>query len=520
MPLILWACCGMIAGIVFAEAMPPAVLLALGASVMLSVLAVVLRGDGLVGRVCMCLVAAGCGASLFWVNRSHWESHQLSNWHEEYVSVRGLVYSEPDRRDVYTNYRLHIVSLTDATGRYQTADARILLRHERYPEYAYGAVLEVYGLLEEPFETEDFSYKDYLQKEGIYSVMQRVRSVRQVDAGKGNPAMAAILAIKHRLEQTINRLLPEPESSLLAGLLLGVRRGFSASFQDDLRRTGTTHIIAISGYNISIIVMLLQKMMDKRISRKRQLPVFTVGITIFVILVGASASVVRAAFMGWLLLLAGHYGRLSRVTLSLLVASACMCILDPYTLWDIGFQLSFLATGGIIWVYPCMEQSAFYQRLQKKQEQVQEGISNTPTGIRKTVRGFVLAMQSYFWESLLVTLSAQVLVLPVILHNFGNLSWISPLVNIFVLFPIPWAMLLGFMSVIVGLVSPIMALPFTGLAWVVLHYIVRVIELFSAAGIGFSEISFFSLEMVVLYYAAAAAGILFIHTRQREGTHG
>jgi competence protein ComEC len=386
------------------------------------------------------------------------------------VMFTGILIEEPDRRDTYTNYRVSRVVLQEQEGK-SMSDTKlvgtVLVQAERYPEYEYGDRLTIAGMLEEPQDFDSFSYKNYLVHQGIYVVMSRVHIVK-VDAGHGSPLIAGLVHIKSTGERVINALLHEPESSLLAGLLFGVKRGFSEAFTGAMKTTGTSHIVAMSGYNITIIIVILQKFMQRLLPRKKQLPVFTLGITLFVLLVGGAASIVRAALMGWLVLLAAHVGRSARVTTSLLVASLVMLILNPHTLWDVGFQLSFLATGGLIWIYARVGQWQWVQRLQALG-------TSTPPEQSSRLKNILRGVWRYGQETLLMTLSAQLLVIPLLLITFGQLSIISPLVNVLVLFSIPAAMLTGAIAVGVGLFSHLVATPFVVLAWLPLKYVVLVI---------------------------------------------
>jgi len=522
-PIINLLCIFLVIGIFCGDHIALQLGIAVGIFLLCIILAFAFRSDRLVFTICVCMAALLVGMMLIWNKTNSDQRKSLVNLHDEEVVLVGKIYQDPDRREGVAYYRVRVEKVYFEDNWYE-AGTRIMLRAERYPEYEYGDVLQIAGKLEEPPEDEDFSYKQYLIRQGIYSWMQRSEQVDRIGQNQGSVFLASIFRIKHTLESQINELWPEPESSLLAGLLLGVRRGFSEEFQDALKRTGTTHIIAISGYNISIIVLLLQRLMSQTIPRKKQLPIFTIGIILFTILVGASASVVRAALMGWLVLLAAYLGRLSRVTTSLLLASSLMIILNPFTLWDLGFQLSFLATAGIIWIYPLVGQSSWYKKVLEDRKPKSNDQDNGLNDQAKASKGRLFRLSQkvysgswvYVWETLMVTLAAQVLVLPIILYNFGEISLISPLVNLFVLFPIPAAMLFGFLAALLGFISPLLALPISFVAWVILHYIVEVIRFASGFPIALITFSHFPIQLVVAWFLLVAALAWYIKRQTKN----
>ncbi|MBU1956882.1 ComEC/Rec2 family competence protein, partial [bacterium] len=213
----------------------------------------------------------------------------------------------------------------------------------------------------------------------------------------------------------------EPHGSFMAGLLLGSRKGIPEHLMQSFNTTGLTHIIAISGYNITLVIVVISGLFGF-LSRRWKVFACSFFIIIFVIMVGASAAVVRAAIMGVISLIALFFGRQYFVIIGLFGAAFFMNLWNPKILvYDIGFQLSFLATFGIV---------VFADRIER----------------------YFRWMPSFFGmrEAVLMTLSAQILALPVIILNFGRLSVVSPIANVFVLPLIPLAMLFGFFAVLFG----------------------------------------------------------------------
>ncbi|MFA5052393.1 MAG: ComEC/Rec2 family competence protein, partial [Patescibacteria group bacterium] len=273
------------------------------------------------------------------------------------------------------------------------------------------------------------------------------------------------------------------------GILLGAKKAMPDSLMTDFNRTGITHIVALSGFNITIIAVALSAL-GQRFSFPRRVSFWSscTAIGLFVIMTGAQASAVRAGVMGGLVMVGRELGRLSRITNALVFAATVMLIANPRILvFDAGFQLSFLATLGLVYLSPVFEKW-FTSR-------------------------FVPAWLS---TTLAATMSAICFTAPLMAYQFGRFSLVAPLVNVLVVPIIPMVMGLGFGAVVLAL----MWLPlgqvagwFVGLA---LRYVVSVAEFFS--GFGFSSVAVSRLSWMwpVLWYAALVFGIVWYKHKQRK----
>ena len=217
------------------------------------------------------------------------------------VRLTGLVVDEPDVRDHYINLRLQAESLQQGEAA-RPVDGLVLVRAPRYPLRFYGDRLTVTGRLETPPVFEDFSYKDYLARFGIHSMVRRP-SLELVDSRQGSPFWTAMLAFKARASQTINRVLAEPYASLLNGILLGIETGIPRQLYEQFNLTGASHIIVISGSNISLVAGILLLLGQRLIGKRAAPPLAMAGVLLYTFLVGADAAVCRAAVMGiiWVL---------------------------------------------------------------------------------------------------------------------------------------------------------------------------------------------------------------------------
>lgn len=334
---------------------------------------------------------------------------------------------------------------------------RILVTTNAFPRREFGDVLELSGRLEEPKNFTEFDYVTYLKKDGIRLTMfypeikpgsleisfsERLRLGLYVN----------IFKIKNIFQDSVNLSVPEPNASFINGILLGTRQNIPDDLKEAFSATGTTHILAISGYNIMIIseAVLLGLVW---FFRRRVSFWISVGVIIlFVILTGASASVVRAAVMGLLLSFAHGYGRLYDQKNSIILAGAVMVYANPFVLvFDIGFQLSFAAVLGLIYLYPFINSK----------------LSRVPDiGEIK--------------ELALMTISAQVAVLPLILYYFGKFSLLSVPANILILPFIPVSMLLGFITGLFGMIYGPAGRLAGYLAWAVTDYQLSIVKYFAS----------------------------------------
>lgn len=250
----------------------------------------------------------------------------------------------------------------------------------------------------------------------------------------------------------INQLLPEPHAGLLAGISFGIKATLSKNLTNDLIKTGTLHIVALSGMNISIVASLVSLTLLRFISR-RTTSLLTIGMILsFVWFVGISPSAIRAAIMGSLSLLAVILGRANWPIFTWILAVSSMLLLNPLWIGDLSFQLSALATLGII---------------------LFGGQKNAHVTYRQGSFGW---LKNFLTDDLRVTLAAQVFTIPIILANFHRISLVSPLSNVLIGWTIGPLTVAGWMVAVLGTIWLPLGQVVAWVVWVPLQYLLTIVS--------------------------------------------
>lgn len=383
------------------------------------------------------------------------------------IELTGTIVAEPDERE--TSLRL-IFSPDLPAGVEKKAVGKIILAVGKYPAYFYGERLRARGKLEAPenFKTaagRTFDYQHYLAKDDIYYLINQADIERiGLDESLLVRARAKLFDFKKLFLRRLGRALPEPHNALLSGIAIGAK-GLSREWDERFRVVGLSHIVVLSGYNITIVAEAAGKVL-------RFLPPFAgifaggAGVILFTLATGASSTAVRAAIMALVALLARATGRVYQSLDALFLAAFAMVLFQPKILVsDISFQLSFLATLGVIAGPPLIK--SYLTWLPAK---------------------FALR------ETATTTLAAQLSVLPWILYKMGNLSLVALPVNLLVLGLVPATMLLGFLVFL--LPYP----PVTYLAYLLLSYDLLISKFAAKVPFASVNIAYFPLWLTALVY--------------------
>ncbi|MBM4425255.1 MAG: DUF4131 domain-containing protein, partial [Chloroflexi bacterium] len=420
------------------------------------------------------------------------------------ATLEGYVIDEPDARDTYVNLRVAVDTLlADSSDAAIPVSGIVLAQVPRIPQINYGDRIRVQGDLRQPPTYEDFDYADYLARQGVYSILRRARA-SVIDGGEPPWQLQwqfvifrPIYTVKGAALAAITRTFPEPQGSLLSGILLGVDANVPPSLQEAFRTTGTTHILAISGFNVSIIAGLFTKIFQRVLGQKQAIPVTIAAIAAYTVLAGADASVVRAAVMGSLVLLSGGFHRPSNGLASLAAAAFIMTLYNPGTAWDVGFQLSVAATLGLILYAEPLTQAAirFLARFM------------SPKTVERVV-GLV-------GEFSLLTVAAQITTLPLIAYYFRQISVISLVANLLVLPVQPAVMILGGIATLGAMINTTLGYWLYWLAWPFVAFTIVVVEALAKVPLAAIPIDQFSIGALFGMYAALF-GLTWFYSREPE----
>lgn len=382
-----------------------------------------------------------------------------------------IVYKDGQR----VAFQARLSDVPEIDGRFQhftlaePSAPKLFISTARYPEYLYGDVLKIRGTVEQK------DFPDYSISTLSYPKIAKLPN--------DNIFYSLIAGVRQQISATFAKDLPATSASLLMGIVFGIKEAMPKNFEDALRTTGVMHVIAASGMNVSMVSGAVFLVLSTFINRRKAI-LLSLGVIIFyAFLAGLESSIVRATIMAGIAFTASYSGRQYYGFLALCLTAYIMLIGNPGYLVDVGFQLSFLSTLGILYISP--------PKLHTTKEQ----------GVRRThwYQGVI--------DDVEVTVAAQIATLPIMLFTFGQYGLLSIPVNALVLWTIPILMVLGSIAAICSLILPILAKPFLYLALPLLLYFQTVVS--QAARLGWIfTVGTFSWTFVAGYYLLLAAIIL------------
>jgi competence protein ComEC len=414
------------------------------------------------------------------------------------VEIQGMVTEDPDIRDRYCLLTFSASEIIVNVEK-EVVSGTALIRVPRYPTYHYGDVLKVSGEMETPPQFEDFDYKSYLARQGIYSVIY-YPGLEVLDHGQGLKPLQWIHSLRERLSASLARALPEPQGSLAQAILLGLRGNIPDSLYAAFSRTGTAHLLAISGLHISIIIAMLLSFGILVFGRQRSIYIWlTLALMwLYAMLAGMHPPIIRAAIMGSLFLIAEYLGRQRSAIIALAFTAAVMVGIQPHVLWSVSFQLSFLAMAGLILLYP------YFQAWGRK------GVASL-FGARERIA----AAGGMITDGFAITLAAIVAVGPLIAYNFGIVSLVALPATFFSLPALPFIIVTAALVAFVGLLVSLAAQILGWLAWLFLSYLIFVVQGFDALPHSSLEVTTISTWHVWGYYVILAGVIASLNHRKQ-----
>ncbi|MDF1498010.1 MAG: ComEC/Rec2 family competence protein [Patescibacteria group bacterium] len=409
------------------------------------------------------------------------ENLEIENLNNQEMLVRGVISEMPE---IKNGKQKLILKNIEIIGSKKDINGKVILYVDKYPEYNLLDEIEINGKLQIPEDFDGFEYKNYLFSRGIYFVIYYPK-IKVINTNEKD-LYFQISKFRKFSNNIIKKIFPQPQAGIVSAMTLGLKSDISSETLESFNRTGTRHIIAISGLHMTIVAVIFMYLLLAIGLRRSHAFYFAIlGIVFFVALVGFPASAVRASVMGGLVLLAVKVGRLSNAGNAIIFAGVLMLLYDPNLLrFDTGFQLSFLAVLGIVYIFP-------------KLDIIFEKYSN------------FLNIKAIF----LITISAQIATLPIILNSFGSFSILSVFANIVVLPFVPTVMLGGFLVMVIGSANLFIAQILSFPIWLVLTFQIEVVKFFASFDFGYLSFERVSIWTMIIYYGVLVFILLFYNKK-------
>jgi len=412
------------------------------------------------------------------------------------IELKGIIKSEPEISGNTIRFRLEATEV-NLEGEWQATCGNILIFIPGFTNYGYGDSLQIKGKLESPPVFDDFDYQAYLAHQDIYSTMFNP-VILNAEKQSGFKPVRWLYTLRSRLARVISTTLPEPQASLAQGILLGIRHSIPEELKYAFSVTGTAHLLAISGINLTIIAGMLISAGKAVFGRRHSIYVWLAlcAIWFYAIISGIQAPVIRAAIMSSMFLFAELFGRQKNALPALAFSAAVMSGFDTGILKNISFQLTFLSMCGLIFISPSLENSGLKLAKVKPEEPI-----------------FIDRFKSVIISSLSTSSGAIIMILPIIAYYFGIVSLISPITTLLITPFFPAIIFLSALTASTGLVSIFLARIIGWIAWLFLSLMIWIIEIFAKLPAFHLKIGALPLTAIWCYYLAIFTLILTLNYR-------
>lgn len=400
------------------------------------------------------------------------------------VTGIGKIVKEPERRENSQILIVDVDKIFRLSGEACATDIKIKIKAKLYPEFNFSNRISFSGKISKPFNFMGdtgriFDYEGYLAKDDIFYEIKSATVEKLIaDITKQNKlsffvdvVSLKLFSVKKYFTNVLRTALGEPHASLASGLVVGEKSSLGKELINDFRVVGLIHIVVLSGYNITIIGDLIRRIFIY-LPRVWGIILSGISISIFGVLVGGGATVIRSCFMANTALFADFVRRDYKAFQALLFAGILMIMINPrILLHDPSFQLSFLATLGLIILASPIEKRLIF---------IPEKFG---------IRGIVAS-----------TIATQIFVSPYLLYMMGQISLVGMIVNILVLPFIPVTMLLVFITGMVGMLSINLVQPVAFLAHLLLSYELLLVRNFSQLEFASISVPSFPIWWVGIFY--------------------
>lgn len=382
-----------------------------------------------------CLVSLLIAFSSFELNQLNIDADKnFEKYVGEWVNIRGAIKNTPYQKGLRKNFIIGVDQLVSFDGSVNKIEnVNIQFSMITFDQIVYGDLVEASVLVERPYVSTDFDYARYLSTKKVGYTVDQVYDFRVISAHR-NPLVGTSNYIRKRVVEKVRGALREPHAGLVLGMLIGTREEFPQEFEEALRDTGTTHVIAVSGYNVNIIIILLLAQAGK-FPRSFIRWGLIVVLLLFIFIVGIdNTPALRATIMGFAVLLGDMIGRKGSVLASLLFSGGVMALQNPNIIFSISYQLSFVATLGMVL-------------------------------LTDSTKIFLSFLPDSIKEEFVVSCVAMVVTMPITLYHFGVVPILSVLANVLVANLIPIIMICGVAFIIVSGLHPLVFLLMQFVLW-------------------------------------------------------
>ena len=497
---LFWITCAFIGGIVFGNCFGLAFEILAGGAVVVLLLALFFRRKksafGLLILLSTFFLAGAYTTSFREVLAGTLPKYNI--FVETPVTLEGVISSEITERKngsrIKRNFEMD-VSQIKMGGTWQKARAKILVNFYAPVPLQTGDRICTSGKLTRPFEYSHrprFSYRDYLERQGIHWVfnISKNNEVKILGHNPGNQIYYRLLSLRDRLQRILGKYLPNEEAAIMETMLLGTRNRIPQVIQNLFIQTGTVHILAISGLHVTLMALLIFILLKIFPIGRRMQYLLTVGLLLgYTVLVGARPSVVRACLMSSVFLLSYLFERESDSLNSLSLSALLILLFNPFTLFDVGFQLSFVCVFGIIVIYPILWQ------------QMEEHICFQNRWLQDQM------------QTLILSLAVWLAVVGFIVYAFGLIAPVTILANLIAVPLSSGVLILGTGLLLAGLFCPFLAMAFASCLQFALNIMVAVIYGFAKLPWAYFYVSEIPLLGVVIYYFVLW-GVCFLARKQ------
>jgi len=412
----------------------------------------------------------------------------VTRYHDKIVVIRGTVDSLVSQRELRQQFAIQVDTVTDANNEY-LSQGRVLVWTNAPNDLIQGDTIRISGRLSTPAEYDTFSYADYLAQRQIFSIMENARILEIVESTNRNTLIYQLHQWRERAKVVIQNAIPEPQSGLLVGILLGDEQGLSPDVEESFARTGTAHIIAISGFNMVVIAEVLKRLLGLFTDRKWGIAiVIAIVLVVYTIFVGGTVAIWRATLMSLLLIVAPLFNRKTYVPASLALALLIITMHNPLALWDISFQLSFMAVIGI---------SLFTDPLSRYLDRLLHVGFND---------GFAQTLSRILQEPLVVTLAAMSTTLPLTMLYFQRFSIVSLPVNAIIVPVQSYILYFGAIATLIGLFIPFIGQFFFWIVFVLLSFTLSMVRW--TGDLSFADVVYQLDSRLVLLLLVGLVGVM------------